>query len=122
MRIEVRSRNKVKAFGLLLSWERKTESPLATKFEKYQSQEEKKQEANHEKIKGRENRWPMVDEQFHRVLSYCIGVIVEGRGQNEIFDPGQRNILNGKKTPGDHGQNEPHNRRTGKLCSCSSLT
>jgi hypothetical protein len=54
----------------------------------------------------------VVDEQFYGVLSYYIGVIVEGRGQNEIFDPGHSNILNGKKTPGDHGQNEPNKSRT----------
>jgi len=91
---------------------KKDRESASEKFEAYQGHGEEQQEANHEKIKGRENRRPVVEKQFHGVLSYCIGVIVERRGQNEIFDPGQRNILNGKKTPGDHGQNEPHNRRT----------
>jgi hypothetical protein len=44
-----------------------------------------------------------------------LGVIIEERGQNEFFDLGQRNILNGKKTPGGQGQNEPNNSPAGSF-------
>src|SRR3989338_2924853 len=51
----------------------KNRKPIRAKLGEYQGQEENNQQRDHEKIKRREHRCPVIDEQFYGVSSYHLG-------------------------------------------------